>query len=68
MLGERATRLTLNLYGRRDRVRIADATACVYAAPNRLLRIVAVEPMSGGRPRQAFYSTHHAASTLDVLT
>jgi DDE superfamily endonuclease len=68
MLGERATRLTLNLYGRRDRVRIADATACVYAAPNRLLRIVAVEPMSGGRPRQAFYSTHHTASALEVLT
>jgi hypothetical protein len=68
MLGERATRLTLHIYGRRDRVRLADATACVYAAPNRLLRIVAVEPLTGGRPRQAFYSTHHGASALDVLT
>jgi hypothetical protein len=68
MLSERAGRLKLNLYGRRDRVRIADADACVYAAPNRLLRVVAVEPLSGGRPRQAFYSTYHAASALEVLT
>lgn len=68
MLSERAARLTLNLYGRRDRVRMADTTACVYAAPNRLLRIVAVEPMTGGRPQQAFYSTRHEASALEVLT
>jgi SRSO17 transposase len=68
MLGERATRLTLNLYGRRDRVRIAETTACVYAAPSRLLRVVVVEPLTGGRMRQAFYSTHHLASALDVLT
>ena len=68
MLSERAARLTLNLYGRRDRVRMADTTACVYAAPNRLLRVVAVEPMTGGRPRQAFYSTRHEASALEVLT
>ena len=68
MLSERAARLTLNLYGRRDRVRMADTTACVYAASNRLLRVVAVEPMTGGRPRQAFYSTHHMASALEVLT
>jgi SRSO17 transposase len=68
MLTERAQRLTLNLYGRRDRVRLADTTACVYAAPQRLLRVVAVEPLTGGRRRQAFYSTQHTASALDVLT
>jgi len=68
MLSERAVRLTLNLYGRRDRVRVADTTACAYAAPNRLLRVVAVEPIIGGRQRQAFYSTYHAATALEVLT
>ncbi len=68
MLAGRSQRLTLNHYGRRDRVRVAETTACVYAAPSRLLRIVTVEPLTGGRPRQAFYSTCHAASALDVLT
>jgi hypothetical protein len=67
MLEARAQRLTLNLYGRHDRVRLADAVACVHAAPARLLRIVAVEPLTGGRPRQAFYSTCHAATAQQVL-
>jgi hypothetical protein len=67
MLEARAQRLTLDLYGRHDRVRVADAVACVYAVPTRLLRIVAVEPLSGGRPRQAFYSTRHVATAEQVL-
>jgi len=68
MLQTRAERVTLNLYGRRDSVRLVHTTACAYAAPNRLLRVVAVEPMSGGRKRQAFYSTCHAATAVEVLT
>lgn len=68
LLSSRARRLTLNLYGRRDRVRTATTTACVYAAPTRLLRIVVVEPLVGGRERQAFYSTCTNATPSDVLT
>jgi DDE superfamily endonuclease len=68
MLDARARRLTLNIYGRRDRVRVAETTACVYAAPERLLRVVAVDPLRGGRQRQAFYSTCHTASALEVIT
>jgi hypothetical protein len=68
MLAERATRVALNLYGRHDQVRLCDATAYVYAAPQRPLRVVAVEPLSGGRTRQAFYSTCHQATALEVLT
>ena len=60
--------MTLDLYGRRDCVRLVQTTACVYAAPNRLLRVVAVEPIRGGRKRQAFYSTCHAATAVEVLT
>lgn len=67
MLDARAERLTLDLYGRRDGVRLVQTTACVYAAPNRLLRVVAVEPTSGGRKRQAFYSTCHTATAVEVL-
>ena len=68
MLDARAQRLVLDLYGRRDEVRLAQTTACVYAAPNRLLRVVAVQPIRGGRKRQAFYSTCHTATALEVLT
>jgi len=43
------------------------ATPRVYAAPRRPLRIVAVEPLTGGRGRQAFYSTANDASAQQVL-
>jgi len=68
MLRERAARVDLNIYGRQDRVRMCDAIGSVYAAPNRLLRIVAVAPLVGGRPKQAFYSTCHESPAVDVLT
>ena len=59
---------TLAWYGRRDRVRLVDLVAYVYAAPERPLRVVAVESLTGGRPRQAFYSTCVRATALEVLT
>lgn len=68
MLQGRAQRVALDLYGRRDHVRLADTAGCVYAVPNRLLRVVAVEPTTGGRTRQAFYSTCHTATPVEVLT
>lgn len=67
-LQQRAARLTLDLYGRRDHCRVAECEARVYAAPQRPLRIVAVEPLSGGRTTQAFYSTVHDATAAQVLT
>ena len=68
MLTGRTRRLTLNVYGRRDKVRFADCVARAYAVPQRPLRIVAVEPLTGGRRVQAFYSTRHEASAEMVLT
>ncbi len=68
MLAQRTRRLTLNIYGRRDRSRVADHIARVHAVPDRPLRIVAVEPLSGGRKIQAFYSTCHEATAEQVLT
>jgi SRSO17 transposase len=67
MLSQRGKRLSLRQYGRRDRVRVVETLACAYAAPSRLLRVVAVEPLSGGRTRQAFFSTCTAASAADLL-
>lgn len=68
MLAQRTRRLTLDIYGRRDRSRVADCVAHVYAVPDRPLRIVAVEPLTGGRKMQAFYSTCHEATAEQVLT
>ena len=67
MLNERARRVELSIYGRQDRVRLADAQAHVHAAPQRLLRVAAVEPLTGGRGRQAFYSTRYEATAEQVL-
>lgn len=67
MLQGRARRLDLLIYGRREKTRVADAEARVYAAPGRPLRVVAAEPLAGGRDRQAFYSTVHDASAEQVL-
>ncbi len=68
MLAQRARRIELDLYGRTDHVRLTDIEARVYTAPDRPLRIVAVEPLIGGRPMQAFYSTCHNADAEQVLT
>lgn len=54
-------------YGGRDHVRLAETRACVHAVPDRLLRIVAVEPLTGGRKAQAFSSTAVNAAAEDVL-
>ena len=68
MLARRTPRLTLDIYGRRDRSRVADQVARVHAVPDRPVRIVAVEPLSGGRKMQAFYSTCYEATAERVLT
>lgn len=68
MLDARAQRLTLDVYGRHDKARVAESGGCMRAAPDRLLKIVAVEPLTGGRKRQAFYSTCHTATALQVLS
>lgn len=64
---QRARRIKLNLYGRHHRARITDTQARVFAAPDRPLRIVAVEPLTRGRTTQAFYSTVHDATAEQVL-
>jgi hypothetical protein len=68
MLEGRCRHLHLDIYGRHDKSRIAEGVARVHAAPDRPLKIVAVQPLSGGREVQAFYSTTHADSAEAVLT
>lgn len=69
MLTRRCRHLTLDIYGRKDTSRVAECVARVYAAPDRPLRIVAVEPLSGGgRKPQAFFSTCADDTAEQVLT
>ena len=69
MLDEGPTEVvTLDLYGRHEQAGVATGQALWYStAGSRLVRIVAVEPLSTGRPRQTFYSTCAQASALQVL-
>jgi len=68
MLDGRAQRLCLEIYGRREHARVCDTEARVFAVPERPLRVVAIEALKGGRGREAFYSTSHAAPATDILT
>lgn len=68
MRTQRGRRVTLAIYGRKDRSRLVEATACCYRVPGRLLRIVLVEPLVGGRPVQAFYSTKVDQTAEQILT
>ena len=68
LLTERCRRLSLDIYGRTEEARVADCQVRVYAAPTKALRVVAVDPLTGGRPRQAFYSTCADASAEEVIT
>src|SRR5205085_427774 len=67
MLEGRARRITLELYGRREKVRLAHTVARSEADLARPLQIVAVESLHTKGRIQAFYSTAHEASALQVL-
>lgn len=68
MLCVRRRHLTLDTYGRKDQGRVAECVARVHAAPDRPLKVVAVEPLTGGRKRQAFFSTRPEDGIETVLT
>ena len=68
MLKARCRRLTLDIYGRKDTSRVAECVARCYAAPDRPLKVVAVEPLVGGRKPQAFFSTCPTDTSEQVLT
>ena len=67
MITQRAQRVALDIYGRRDRVRLCDCQARWHCACDLPLRVVAVEPLTGRRLVQAFYSTCHEATAVEVL-
>lgn len=68
MLAERCRHVRLDIYGRTEDARVADCMARVHKAPERPLRVVAVEALRGGRGQEAFYSTCHDATAEAVLS
>ena len=68
MLTQRCRHVELDIYGRHDTARINTCQALWYGtAGSALCRVVAVEPTSGGRKPQAFYSTCADADPVEVL-
>ncbi len=67
MLAGRCRRVTLDIYGRTEGARLADQVAYAHAAPERPLRVVAVEALQGGRGQEAFYSTCSDATAEQVI-
>jgi hypothetical protein len=68
MLKAGAQSLQMNLYGRKNDVEVAYTKGYLFSTPNRLLAVVAVEPLRQGCRRRAFYSTCHDASAEQILT
>jgi hypothetical protein len=69
MLRKTTRRITLDIYGRRETMLVATGKALWYnVARSRILRVVAVKPLSSGRDIQAFYSTCSDAIPEEVLT
>jgi hypothetical protein len=57
MLGQRGRRVELHNYGDKQRCRLVETVARWHTLPDLPLKIVAIAPLSGGKPDQAFYST-----------
>lgn len=61
-------RLLLNLYDNTEyKVRVAEQTGCLFKAPGRQVKVVAIEHLRGGRGREVFYSTEHNAEAEQIL-
>jgi hypothetical protein len=61
-------RLTLTPYeSSTQKVRLAVIDACTYKAPDRLVRVVAIEHLTGGRGVEVFYSTEVDVDAEQIL-
>lgn len=62
-------RMQLSLYqGRPYHVRVAQIEARFYRTPDRVVNVVAVEHLRGGRGKEVFYSTCAGASAEQIMT
>jgi len=69
MLAGQTRRWTADIYGRRERMDLAQTVGLWYSvARGRILKIVAVKPRTGGRKPQAFFSTDWNARAEQIIT
>lgn len=61
-------RLLLKLYeSTQYKVRVAEQEGCLFKAPKRRVKVVAIEHLCGGRGREVFYSTESSAEAEQIL-
>ena len=61
-------RLFLKLYDSTQyKVRVAEQEGCLFKAPKRKVKVVAIEHLRGGRGREVFYSTESSAESEQIL-
>jgi DDE superfamily endonuclease len=68
MLRQRGRRVELHNYGDKQRCRLVETVARWHNLPDLPLTIVVIEPLSGGKPNQAFYSTCSETTAEHVLS
>ena len=60
--------LLLKLYeSTQYKVRVAEQVGCLFKAPKRQVKVVAIEHLRGGRGREVFYSTESSAGAEQIL-
>jgi len=69
LLAERRGRTyTLHIYGRREKARVVTQVGMWFRVlRQRMVRVVAVEPQSAGKKPQAFFTTDHTATAVEIL-
>ena len=61
-------RVDLKLYDHSHyKVRLAKQEGCLFKAPQRKVKVVAIEHLRGGRGREVFYSTESSAEAEQIL-
>ena len=61
-------RVSVELYDHTEyKVRLAEQTGFLFKAPNRAVKVVAIEHQRGGRGREVFYSTEVTAQATMIL-
>lgn len=61
-------RVDLKLYENTQyHVRLAEQEGCLFKAPQRRVKVVAIEHLRGGRGREVFYSTASSAESEQIL-
>ena len=68
MIKNRAQRLEINVYGRKEKLRAVDCRARLRFQVDRPVHVVVIAPLNKGRKPEAFYSTDVSGTVVEILT